>query len=277
MNQSTRACRVCGIVKPENGVGDRPTMCRDCYNAHRRAKRSETAPHLTCPVCTTSFKRVHGGDKFCSERCFSESRRVRKGLDPLRDRLCVECGEEFRPKRGHSRVCSLQCFNKERYRRRLQNPAFVAYRQQYGPAYYQANRTQILEAGRVWRDMNREKHRESCRKWYQANRERSLIAGREWARANPVKRTQTEHRRRARRAGTQVERITPEKLASKSLFWSNRCWMCGCSNPDTWDHVKPLSKGGPHILANLRPACRTCNSSKHAQWAGPRRIRALAT
>jgi 5-methylcytosine-specific restriction endonuclease McrA len=43
------------------------------------------------------------------------------------------------------------------------------------------------------------------------------------------------------------------------------CWMCG-GDADTVDHVKPLSKGGAHILANLRSACQSCNSSKGATW-----------
>ena len=31
---------------------------------------------------------------------------------------------------------------------------------------------------------------------------------------------------------------------------------------DTLDHVTPLSKGGAHVIENLVPACRPCNSSK---------------
>ncbi|MGX7727586.1 HNH endonuclease [Rhodococcus sp. 5G237] len=34
----------------------------------------------------------------------------------------------------------------------------------------------------------------------------------------------------------------------------------------TVDHVKPINKGGPHMLANLRPACGPCNSRKRDQW-----------
>jgi len=31
----------------------------------------------------------------------------------------------------------------------------------------------------------------------------------------------------------------------------------------TLDHVVPISKGGAHSKANLVPACKSCNSSKH--------------
>ncbi|WP_349257835.1 HNH endonuclease [Iamia sp.] len=41
--------------------------------------------------------------------------------------------------------------------------------------------------------------------------------------------------------------------------------MCGVE-ADSIDHVKPLSKGGAHMLSNLRPSCRSCNSRKGARW-----------
>lgn len=31
----------------------------------------------------------------------------------------------------------------------------------------------------------------------------------------------------------------------------------------TLDHVRPISKGGPHTYANIVAACGPCNSSKH--------------
>ena len=54
-------------------------------------------------------------------------------------------------------------------------------------------------------------------------------------------------------------------LAQKWEYYGGKCWMCG-EDACEWDHVKPLSKGGSHILANLRPACRRCNASKAAKW-----------
>jgi 5-methylcytosine-specific restriction enzyme A len=46
------------------------------------------------------------------------------------------------------------------------------------------------------------------------------------------------------------------------------CAYCGCDltqlpTPEvTADHVVPVSKGGPNVIANIMPACRACNSSK---------------
>ena len=68
-------------------------------------------------------------------------------------------------------------------------------------------------------------------------------------------------------AGSSIGNVTVELLEAKAAYWGNHCWMC--SGPiEHWDHVKPISKGGPHILANLRPACAPCNLSKSNRWDG---------
>jgi 5-methylcytosine-specific restriction endonuclease McrA len=56
-----------------------------------------------------------------------------------------------------------------------------------------------------------------------------------------------------------------DQLGARIAYYGWRCWLCG----STWqqvDHVKPLARGGSHILANLRPICSRCNQSKKAAW-----------
>lgn len=45
-------------------------------------------------------------------------------------------------------------------------------------------------------------------------------------------------------------------------MFGGRCAYCGRSGPLDQDHVIPLSRGGRHAIANIVPACRSCNSSK---------------
>lgn len=66
------------------------------------------------------------------------------------------------------------------------------------------------------------------------------------------------------RAATVVQ-VTPGHLQAKWNYWGGRCWICNAA-ANSWDHVKPLTKGGSHMLCNLRPACRSCNSSKSNKW-----------
>ena len=47
------------------------------------------------------------------------------------------------------------------------------------------------------------------------------------------------------------------------------CYICGIPFAEVavhLDHVKPLAKGGPHLLSNLRPACELCNLRKADRW-----------
>lgn len=82
------------------------------------------------------------------------------------------------------------------------------------------------------------------------------------------------HLRRTRLSTSGV-RITLEDLASRMAFFGNRCWMC-LGPFEHIDHVKPLSKGGPHLLSNMRPSCRSCNQSKSGRWQGVAGLSSLA-
>lgn len=75
--------------------------------------------------------------------------------------------------------------------------------------------------------------------------------------------------RRASKLGVQVVGFTLTELDQRAQVFGNRCWMCRAAWTD-WDHVKPLSRGGAHCLANLRPACGPCNSRKSSTWHGVR-------
>lgn len=54
---------------------------------------------------------------------------------------------------------------------------------------------------------------------------------------------------------------TVEQLQARWEVYGGLCWLCG-EEADTVDHVIPLALGGTDWPANLRPACRSCNSRK---------------
>lgn len=41
-----------------------------------------------------------------------------------------------------------------------------------------------------------------------------------------------------------------------------QCTYCGGTEGLTFDHLIPVSRGGPNIASNLVPACKSCNCSK---------------
>jgi 5-methylcytosine-specific restriction endonuclease McrA len=151
-------------------------------------------------------------------------------------------------------------------------------------AYHVANREQILRANheRYWRDVEASrararksaaiqnpKRREAKQAWARADRvanpEKWRAKGQREYQHNPLARREASHRRRALKLALAVGTICIADLAAKWDYWAACCWMCG-SDAVEWDHVKPLSKGGAHCLANLRPACVSCNRRKSATW-----------
>lgn len=169
-------------------------------------------------------------------------------------------------------------------------------------SYHEKNRPARNAAVRARRAADPEPHRASSRKWkrenpeaasasakryYAENREAVLSRVADYYRRHPDRvRASSEaaeakrpefyraiarecsSRRRALRRGAVSLPFTAEQLVARMRYFGNLCWMCG-EEADTVDHVKPLSAGGPHMLANLRPACRSCNCRKRDQWPFP--------
>jgi 5-methylcytosine-specific restriction endonuclease McrA len=153
--------------------------------------------------------------------------------------------------------------------------------------YTEANREKVAADQAAYRAAHRQKARDTTARWRAENpdrfrdlmeRYRADPVNQQTARdranafrvANPDRRSDYHHRRRVRMLdGPLGGLIAPEALRSKFAYWGNRCWMCSATGDLTIDHVKPLSKGGLHILANIRPACSECNARKQARWPFP--------
>lgn len=113
----------------------------------------------------------------------------------------------------------------------------------------------------------------ACRAWRAANPGRMAALMAAWREANPERNRATSrlstNKRRARKVAASIVPFTQGQLAARIAYWGGQCYVCG----DPWqeiDHVKPLSRGGPHCLANLRPICEPCNLRKSNRWGGPR-------
>lgn len=150
---------------------------------------------------------------------------------------------------------------------------------QIARAWQQRNREAFLAAKRQRRrerPPDPEVSRAQKRRYYEANRERIKQATRTYALTHPESATESKRRHKALKKSQAIGVITPGLLAGKLAYWGWRCWIAGLAckvEPDHWDHVKPLTKGGAHVLANLRPACGPCNMSKRNRWPYPTRRR----
>lgn len=120
----------------------------------------------------------------------------------------------------------------------------------------------------AWRQANPERSRESIRRSTRKNAARVAAYLAAWHAANPDK--VRVHRLTRRGLINSASRVpfTHKQLIARMDYLGNKCWMCGGAFEHV-DHVKPLSKGGAHVLSNLRPACAYCNLSKNDKWFGP--------
>lgn len=126
-------------------------------------------------------------------------------------------------------------------------------------------------AAKAWQVKNREKVREVDRRRYAKSPD--LFKDRAKARrvnfperAYEIDKAQRA-RRRARIHGVRYVPVPSSLLKSKLEYHGGRCAYCKEQITVVhWDHWKPISRGGAHVLANLFPSCPTCNQKKAASW-----------
>ena len=151
-------------------------------------------------------------------------------------------------------------------------------RKEFNKKYWEENKKNINDKRKEkYKDPEvRQKHIERTRKWRKENPEANLSCIKNWREANReqyrelTKRAKKKRRERIK-SGTV---IWNKKLKDECLnHWGNKCAYCGKDDPETFDHVMPLSKGGSTTPWNYVPCCFRCNCSKSNkmlnEWAEP--------
>lgn len=116
-------------------------------------------------------------------------------------------------------------YYRREYDKRKNDPAYQEYQRQY-------------------RELNRDRIRESCRIYYENN-------GGQWS-------AYRQTRRARERAGGS---FTYEEWVNLCEKYGGKCLKCGAPEC-TIDHVVPLSKGGSNDISNIQPLCLNCNLRK---------------
>lgn len=140
-------------------------------------------------------------------------------------------------------------------------------------AHVKATREQRIINAKRWREKNPEKKREYQRRYAIGYRERRHFVDKLWRRKNREHyslRYKTRYAKRKSAPGWTY--TTPQHIQWRWDMFGGKCWICG-KDAVSIDHVKPITKGGTHWPANLRPACKVCNSAKHNTWPYPIKIK----
>lgn len=259
---SERTCKSCGCLFEwvQSGRGRPRSKCFECSPRRGREYTPVERVIRPCAECGVGIETT-GLKKFCSDRC-----RYRK-----RDRdtrvPCAFCGEPMylggssRPQGEamHNR-CRIESAGHgvSRYGRGCRcdecRAAQSAAVREWTSKHNYWSKPEVVARRKELRSTQNARDAEKRRweRYYRENREQLIVA----TRAKEV-----------RRKGAPTIPFTVAQLEERLSMFAG-CWMCGCERDESFhiDHVKPLSKGGWHCLANLRPACGPCNMSKGAKW-----------
>jgi len=141
-------------------------------------------------------------------------------------------------------------------------------------AYWERNKDQVAAYQRRWIAANPEKaralRRRSMAKWRAENPEAAKAVMRKWIDANPQRWTELTRayggRRRARKAATQTGPVDLALILERDGMVCHICSGVIEAMTDLhFDHIIPLSKGGPHIAENIAPSHAQCNMHKGAR------------
>lgn len=263
----TRPCRKCGrnfVAKKRRWVCDtckhpscacgqpkskQAPRCRACAAASR-----VTVPVYTCKWCGGDY-RPHSAerDQYCSRECNYAAKAGPAHWWPrcaVYFPMCTQCGALFTAQASNARICSDACRKREcaEKRKAAHRPDRVC---------RQCRATFAVQYGEKRRFCS-----DICRKAAEAQSKKQV-------------RHKAKHRGRARFHGVAYEPISLRRVLIRDG------WKCGiCCKPISraakWpdlmcpslDHVVPMSKGGPHLYANVQAAHFMCNSVKSDGSAG---------
>lgn len=186
--------------------------------------------------------------------CVRAYNKLRYWIDPEHHKAKARAWQAANPERARAQSKAWRTANPERKYELAQRWYWSdpETRRRKATEYYAANRERLVEQMRQYGRAHSAEKVERARRWKLAHPER--------ARANS---TVCIHRRRARKLAAAGD-ATREQIEARMNYYGWRCWMCG--EPATAiDHVIALARGGSNWPANLRPACRKCNSRKGAR------------
>jgi 5-methylcytosine-specific restriction endonuclease McrA len=205
---------------------------------------------------------------------FGKRSRAKDGLHPW----CRTCAREYNRERYRKHADKIK-EDVRAYRRRNAEAVRARDRARYQrnkekhaawwQQYYAEHREEILERQASYNYPRSQKRVYEAR-YRETHQTQRRTAGRHYYHSLPLeerrkKAIRSAHVRRARKRGSAVVPMTQEAIDQKMAYWGKQCWVCGAPM-EAIDHVKPLSKGGPHVLANLRPICHSCNGRKANKW-----------
>jgi len=168
-----------------------------------------------------------------------------------------EAGRAYRATRYQARKAEFLAQHKARYeakreeirakqKRYYENNTSKILQQQH--THNKARMSYIVQRNREWRVLHQEHMQQYYREYYLSHKDQYL---------------EHQARRKARLLNAPLNDLTKEQWREIKAAYDYRCVYCGHKQAHlTQDHITPLARGGSHTLANVVPACGSCNSRK---------------
>lgn len=201
------------------------------------------------------------------------------------EKPCSKCGRilpaaMFRRRANRPSGLRSACRDCDRKRERRYRDATRHERLAYGEQYRAARREYLLDLNKRYREANPELCRQRTREWAarnasavaekrrrynEANREAVRESHKRWRRANPEKWRECVARYEARKRATQVGPVDYKAILARDGLVCHICGQAVEPADVEFDHVIPVSKGGPHSAENIRVSHAACNNWKRAR------------
>ena len=132
--------------------------------------------------------------------------------------------------------------------------------------YYEKHAERLKARAKVYAQRNAVHIKERTKAYRQANAAHISARTHLYHQAHPEVKVLSENRRRAQKQSAPMNDFTATQWEAMQVAFEYRCAYCHKRRKGklTQDHITPLSKGGSHTLSNIVPACKSCNSRKHA-------------
>jgi hypothetical protein len=225
-------------------VGPRNKYCsKQCREKHHHDVLKNRKIDRCCPTCGKNLNATHSTRKYCSKFCQMQD----PNLISHKKRECTVCKKEFVSPIRSKQCCSCACARRKQIKTlkklQLDTQMITAKCVECGETFY----TQKLFG-------------------------RNLYYGYRCPECRLV-----HERNRCRKRRMTTSQYKP-KLNDFEVFERDNwiCQICGepvdkdRRSPDplspTIDHIKPLTKGGLHVLPNVRLAHHICNNRKNDQY-----------
>lgn len=201
--------------------------------------------------------------------------------DPEKRRVAArEAVRRWRERNGKKYTNRRRQLDRERYavnresvlsakrQRYATDPAFAASIRAQNRSWHERNREERRAYSRRYRqehgDEVRARERESKRRRYAENPRARLDYYKHWRLRNLERaRNYVRAAGNKRRSVAAGEHFTFEEWEALLAEHGGRCAYCGSMERIEADHRTPLCGGGSNLIANILPACRSCNRRKH--------------